>query len=100
MSDEAQVLAHNTKSITQNPQTVSPRLIRLGADCVDASCDFPMELGIAIRRSGTGKRIRTGTFRVTAGSPRRWSDSGDIAMQNTPAVVRNDEEAVQHAKRE
>ena len=35
-------------------------------------------------------------FRATVGRPTRQSDSGDVAMQDLPASVLDDEEAIQH----
>ena len=65
--------------------------------CVD---DFLIEARVAIKDQVAGRRVVGECLPQLLNNPRTARMLGHVAMKDTPSIMRDDEEAVQHAERQ
>src|SRR5208337_390623 len=70
----------------------------LAAHCLDSSHNLGTELGIAIEDQVLGRGFIRKRFAQLLHQPSAGWVSGNVEVQNTPPVMGNNKEAVQHAK--
>ena len=85
--------------------TVLPRAseagsLRLDAEALHGVDDFSIEIGAAIKYQILGRGVVRKCLAQLLNDPRAGRMPGEVAVQNSPPVVRDDEEAVKHAEGE
>jgi hypothetical protein len=75
-------------------------LLGLDAEALDRVNHFFIELGAAIKDQVTGRRVEWKCLAQLLDNPSACRVFGDIAVQDSPPIMRNDEEAVQNAESE
>ena len=82
------------------PRTTEAGSLRLDADALHSLDHFVVELCPAIKNQVAGRRVVWECLAQLLDDPGAGRMFGHIAMRDLPPVMRNDKEAVQHAKGE
>ena len=105
-SSEDDYMVEQVSKTASNPalgNTVLPRTpetssFRLDAQCFDRTYDFLIEVRSSIEDQILWREIAGECFSQLLSNPRTVRMLGDIAMQNFPSVMCDDEETIEHAE--